>query len=53
MVMLWHLIVAGGLAAIAVSYLNLPLSANAARLFVVVSLPVTLFVAWRLQRRPA
>ena len=53
-VVLWHLIVAGGLAAITVTYLNLPVGANAARLFVVASLPVTLFAAWLLSRqRPA
>jgi len=51
---LWHLIVAGGLAAIAINYLNIPISANAARLLVVASLPVTLFAAWLLARqRPA
>jgi serine/threonine-protein kinase len=49
-VVLWHLIVAGGLLAIAVTYLNLPLSTNTARLLVLASLPVTLFAAWRLAR---
>lgn len=50
-VALWHVIVAGGLGAIAVTYLSLPITANAVRLFVVASLPVTLFAAWRLARQ--
>jgi len=49
-VVLWHLIVAGGLLAIAVTYLNVPMSTNTARLLVLASLPITLFAAWRLAR---
>jgi serine/threonine-protein kinase len=49
-VALWHLIVAGGLLAIAVTYLNVPMSTNTARLLVLASLPITLFAAWRLAR---